>query len=317
VPDTEISSIPGRHFKASAHAGQRLDAALALLAGVSRAESQRWISGGYVRLNAHPCRASQRLREGDEIEATPPAAEPLELVPEPIPLTVLYEDEDLLVIDKPAGLVVHPAPGHARGTLVNALLHHCTDLAGIGGVLRPGIVHRLDRGTSGALVVAKHDAAHHALSAQFRVHAIERVYWAIARGLPRGESGFSDRALGRHPRDRKRMSVRTRTGRQAHTTWRVLRRYPSSRCVWLEVSPTTGRTHQIRVHLAAAGLPLLGDSVYGRERGHALAFGRPALHAVTLGFRHPRSGEWLRFTAPLSGDLEALILRLDQQEGRA
>ncbi len=245
--------------------GERLDQALASLAGLSRSQARRWIDEGRVSVDAAPARASQRVATGAVVEALAPEPLPSPLAPEPIALAILYEDEDLIVIDKPAGLVVHPAPGHARGTLVNALLHHCRDLSGVGGVLRPGIVHRLDRGTSGVLVAAKHDAAHQALARQFQDHSVEREYRAFVRGLPASDSGRVDRPLGRHPRDRKRMSVAARgPAREARTAWRVLRRFPASGVSLLAVHPETGRTHQIRVHLASSGLPILGDPVYGR-----------------------------------------------------
>ncbi len=299
-----------------AEADERLDRALSALAGVPRAQVQRWIDRGLVRWNAAPARASQRVAEGDTLEAEPPEPVPLEVVPEPIPLVVLHEDAWLVVVDKPAGLVVHPAPGHARGTLVNALLHHCRDLAGIGGVLRPGIVHRLDSGTSGVLLVDKRDESHVSLAEQFRAHSVERVYHAFVRGLPGEDAGRVDRPVGRHPRDRKRMSVATRRGRPARTAWRVRGRFPASGVSWLEVRPETGRTHQIRVHLAAQGLPLLGDPVYGRARhGPGLpALERPALHAARLGFTHPDGGERLRFEAPLPPDLAGLVAALAARE---
>jgi len=298
-----------RFIVGEGEAEERLDRALSVLAGVPRAQVQRWIEAGLVRCNEARARASQRVELGDVVAAEPPEPVALSLEPEAIPLAVLFEDAALVVIDKPAGLVVHPAPGHARGTLVHALLHHCRDLAGVGGALRPGIVHRLDAGTSGVMVVAKSDAAHQALSLQFRDHSIERVYHAFVRGVPAAESGRVERAIGRHPRDRKRMSVAAREGREARTAWRVLRRYPASSATRLEVRPETGRTHQIRVHLASQGLPILGDPVYGRAlaglpRGAPLA--RPALHAALLGFRHPGTGERLRFEAPLPEDLAAL-----------
>jgi 23S rRNA pseudouridine1911/1915/1917 synthase len=295
-------------------AEQRLDLALAALAGLSRSQARHWIDAGRVRVNADGCRAGQRLRLGDQLEAAPPLPLPSALEPEPIPLAILYEDADLVVVDKPAGLVVHPAPGHARGTLVHALLHHCRELAGVGGVLRPGIVHRLDRGTSGALVAAKNDAAHRSLAEQFRDHSIERVYLAFARGLPAADAGRADQPIGRHPRDRKRMSVRTLRGREAHSAWRVRERFPRAGISLLEVRPETGRTHQIRVHLAAAGLPLVGDPVYGRGAASA-PLARPALHAALLGFRHPRSGAQLCFEAPLAPDLAALLAGLREGAG--
>jgi 23S rRNA pseudouridine1911/1915/1917 synthase len=247
------------------------------------------------------------LELGESIEAIPLEPVEMDVSPEAIPLVVLYEDTDLIVIDKPAGLVVHPAPGHVSGTLVNALLHHCGDLAGIGGVLRPGIVHRLDRGTSGVIVAAKNDAAHVGLSSQFAAHSIERRYLTFVRGLPRADSGRIDRSIGRHPRDRKRMSVVSSSGRASITNWRVLARYPTAGVSQLEIRPETGRTHQIRVHLASAGLPLVGDVIYGRARGRDADLGRPALHAALLGFDHPASGERLRFDAPLPEDLLELV----------
>jgi 23S rRNA pseudouridine1911/1915/1917 synthase len=297
-------------------AGDRLDQALAGLAGVSRSQARRWIDEGRVRVDGLPGRASLRVPFGAPLEVEPPEPLPSPLAPEPIPLRVLYEDEDLVVVDKPAGLVVHPAPGHSGGTLVNALLHHCRDLSGVGGVLRPGIVHRLDRGTSGALVAAKHDAAHRALARQFHDHAAEREYWAVVRGLPAADAGRVDHPLGRHPRDRKRRSVAARGSlREARTAWWVVRRFPKSQRTLLAVRPETGRTHQIRVHLASAGLPVVGDPVYGRAgRDAAGGLGRPALHAVRLGFAHPRTGVWLRFEAPLPADLEELLAALERRE---
>ena len=303
-------------------AGQRLDLALASLADLSRSQARRWIDDGRVQVNASPGRASQKVETGDTVAAEPPEAQPSELVPEAIPLDVMHEDEDLIVVDKPAGLVIHPAPGHPGGTLVNALLHRCRDLAGVGDVLRPGIVHRLDRGTSGVIVVAKNDTAHRSLAAQFKDHSIERVYRALVRGTPSADEGRVDRPIGRHARDRKRMSVKAPVTREAHTAWRVERRFPRSACSWLEVRPETGRTHQIRVHLASAGLPVVGDPVYGRrgraprpDVGLSGTLDRPALHAEVLGFTHPRSDERLRFEAPLPPDLAELLAALARREG--
>jgi len=300
-----------RFVASEAEAGRRLDAALATLAGVARAQAARWIDEGRVRVDGAPARASQKLAAGAVLTADPGAPVPLAAEPEAIPLAVLYEDADLIVIDKPAGLVVHPAPGHARGTLVNALLHHCKDLAGIGGALRPGIVHRLDRGTSGVLVVAKRDAAHAALAAQFKDHSIERLYRALVRGVPSADEGRVEHAIGRHPTDRKRMSIRTRAGRAALTEWRVERRFPRAQVTLLAITPGTGRTHQIRVHLASSGLPIVGDAVYGRG-GEQLGMKRPALHAARLGFTHPTTGERLRFEAPLPDDFRAALERAEE-----
>ena len=299
--------------------GSRLDQALASLADLSRSQARRWIDEGRVRVNDARVAASHRVKEGDLLAAEAPEPRPSPLEPEAIPLVVLYEDEDVVVIDKPAGMVVHPAPGHSSGTLVNALLHHCGNLAGVGGVLRPGIVHRLDRGTSGVLVAAKHDAAHRALALQFHDHTVTRVYRALVRGVPGEESGSVARPIGRHPRDRKRMSVAARRARDATTHWRVSRRFPKSDRSWLEVRPETGRTHQIRVHLASVGLPIVGDPVYGRRGGtqSERALSRPALHAEVLGFTHPTSGASLRFEAPPPDDLRSLLEKLARREGEA
>jgi len=294
--------------------GIRVDAWIAELTGVSRAQVRRWVDAGRVLVAGAKVRASYKVSLGDSIEARPIEAVEMELTPEAIPLDVLHEDEDLIVIDKPAGLVVHPAPGHPNGTLVNALLHHCGDLAGIGGVLRPGIVHRLDRGTSGVLVAAKNDAAHQALSTQFAEHSIDRVYRALVRGLPRADEGRIDRPIGRHPRDRKRMSVVTKAGRDSITNWRVTRRFRDSTVSELEVHPETGRTHQIRVHLSAAGLPLVGDVIYGRARGRDALLGRPALHAAHLGFEHPRSGKRMGFDSVMPDDLLEWMAELGDAE---
>ena len=290
-----------------AGSGLRVDVLLSDVAGVSRAQVRRWIDRDRVRVAGEVVRASRKLAVGESVSALPLEPVSVELVAEAIPLDVLHEDEDLIVIDKAAGLVVHPAPGHPSGTLVNALLHHCGDLAGIGGVLRPGIVHRLDRGTSGVLVAAKNDETHQHLSGQFAAHTIDRLYRTFVRDIPRADAGRIDRPIGRHPRDRKRMSVETRSGRPSITNWQVRRRFRESGTCELEVRPETGRTHQIRVHLSSSGLPLIGDVVYGRARGEEAALGRPALHAAELGFEHPRSGERMRFTSPLPDDLIALM----------
>ena len=233
----------------------------------------------------------------------------VDLHPEPLALEVLYEDADLIVVDKAAGMVVHPAPGHTRGTLVNALLHHCGDLAGIGGVLRPGIVHRLDQGTSGVMVAAKRDRAHQELAQQFFDHSIGRRYVCLVRGTPRVDDGTIDRPIGRHPRDRKRMSVSTRRGKAARTHFRVEERFPRTALAQLGIRLDTGRTHQIRVHLASIGLPVLADPIYGRSRRGASDFGltRPALHAEELRFRHPSTGAAMEFHAPLPPDLETAV----------
>lgn len=306
-----------RFLIGEAEAGQRLDQVAAALLGVPRAQVQRWARSGHLQLNGAAAKPSAKVREGDSIQADPPEPIAADLEPEPIPLVILFEDDAVVVVDKPAGMVVHPSPGHSSGTLVNALLHHCGDLAGIGGVLRPGIVHRLDRGTSGVLVVAKHDAAHRALAEQFHAHDVDRLYRAWVRGVPKQDRAQIDQPIGRHPRDRKRMSIATRRGREARTSWEVEHRYPASGIARLAIRPETGRTHQIRVHLSSNGLPLLGDEVYGR--GHRakgpVRFGRPALHAARLGFTHPTTGERLGFEAELPADLRELEQRLQAREG--
>ncbi len=306
-------------------AGERLDVALSRLGAGSRSQVQRWIDAGRVLVDGETARRASKVSLGMILEATPPPLEPSNVVAEDLPLAILHEDDDLLVLDKAAGMVVHPAPGHATGTLVNALLHHCQGLAVAGGARRPGIVHRLDRGTSGVMVVAKNDAAHTALAAQFHDHSILRVYRAIVRATPGQDAGRVDRPIGRHPRDRKRMSVRTRSGREAVTNWRVEERFPRSGAALLEIRPETGRTHQIRVHLAASGLPIWGDPAYGKDSGGKGsgkgrgggtegALERPALHAAVLGFRHPTHSETLRFEAPLPDDLDTLVTWLRERE---
>lgn len=303
-----------------AQAGQRLDAALASLCGESRSQVQRWIESDRVRVDGEVTRQAARVSVGAVLEASPPPPETSEVRAEDIPLDVLYEDDDLIVLDKPAGMVVHPAPGHPGGTLVNALLHHCRaqgSLATVGGVERPGIVHRLDKGTSGVMVVARNDAAHQSLARQFHDHSIERVYQAFVRALPGAEAGRIDRPIGRHPTDRKRMSVRTRSGREAITNWRAAERFPASGVCLLEIRPETGRTHQIRVHLSSAGLPIAGDPVYGRSRSGSAEgseLGRPALHAAVLGFEHPGGGGRMRFEAPLPADLRGFRDALRERE---
>ncbi len=293
--------------------GKRLDAALtALESDLSRAQVRRLIDSGDIRISGERVKPAHRLRPGEQIEGQVPEPVASELEPEAIPLQIVYEDEDVIVVDKPAGLVVHPAAGVASGTLVNALLHHCDRLSGVGGVRRPGIVHRLDRGTSGLLVVAKNDLAHRGLARQFKAHTTEREYLALVRGRPGAQRGSVDAAIGRHPTDRKRFSTRVRSGRAAVTHWAVERRLRD--LTLLRVRLETGRTHQIRVHLASIGLPVVGDPLYGGGKKVAREMGleRQALHAASLGFDHPRSGERLRFSSGLPEDLAGVIARQEQ-----
>jgi 23S rRNA pseudouridine1911/1915/1917 synthase len=278
---------------------------------LSRSRVQALVDAGQVRVDGKPARAALRLRGGEEVEVSVPPPEPAVPEPEDLPLSVLHEDRDLLVLDKPAGLVVHPGAGHARGTLVNALLHHVSGLSGVGGVLRPGIVHRLDRETSGCLVVAKNDAALQALQRAFQERTVEKTYLALVHGHP-AESGRLATLHARHPRDRKRFTGRTRTGKPAVTTWRV--RSALHRAALLEVGLETGRTHQIRVHLSELGHPLLGDALYGgtrkgdaRVKAAQEALGRQALHAWKLVFPHPRTGRPVRCEAPVPPDFAGAI----------
>lgn len=294
------------------------------LSGETRAAVQRLIENGNVLVDGKLVKASLKLKGSENISVDIPpllAAEPL---PEAIPLEVLYEDSDLIVINKQAGMVVHPGAGNSSGTLVNALLAHCTDLSGIGGELRPGIVHRLDKDTSGVLVAAKNDLAHQSLSSQFSVHSIKRIYQALIYGSPAEDSGKIEGFIGRHPTERLRQSGKARHGKHSVTRWRVKERY--ARISLVELRLETGRTHQIRVHLTESGFPLLGDQLYldgGRInnlpdtqlRGLINRLGHQALHAQTLGFIHPSSGEYMEFTADLPEDMAALIAYLRQKAG--
>ena len=296
--------------------GQRLDLFLAgKTPQLSRAMIQRAVADGLARIDGRSAKAGRRVKTGEQVILHLPEVKPSGALPEPIPLKILYEDAWLLVIDKPAGLVVHPAPGHPGGTLVNALLHHCRDLSGIGGVLRPGIVHRLDKGTSGLLVVAKSDEAHRGLAGQFKRRAVRKSYLALVYGDPKTDGGRIEAAVGRHPADRKKMSTRSRRGRAAVTLWRVRERYGCA--ALLEVDIETGRTHQIRVHLTDTGYPVVGDRVYGGAgrirtvgdpavRARIKAFDRQALHAWRLFFTHPATGESMQFSAPLPEDMAGL-----------
>ena len=300
-------------------AGQRLDKALALLLpDLSRARLQALIAEGRLALDGQPMTdASRKARAGTYVLTVPPPL-PADPEPEAIPLAVLYEDAHLIVIDKPAGMAVHPAPGSLTGTLVNALLHHCGDsLSGVGGVARPGIVHRLDKDTSGVMVAAKSDAAHKGLSALFAKHDIDRLYVALTRGAPSPSTGTIATQIGRSPGDRKKMAVLRSGGREAITHYRVETVFgPQDRPLAARVACRleTGRTHQIRVHMASKGSPCLGDAVYGasqpaaavREQIQAAGLKRQALHAALLGFVHPITGEALRFETPLPADMAAL-----------
>jgi len=286
---------------------------------LSRSWIQRLISSGKIRVNDSVVKPSYKIRTGDRIEVTIPKPRPLKVEPEKISLNILYEDRDLIVVNKPRGMVVHPGAGVFSGTLVNALLYHCKDLLGIGGALRPGIVHRLDKDTSGVLVVAKNDFTHLALSKQFKERSVNKRYIALVKGRVLREEGKIKAPIGRHPVRRKKMAAGLRRAREAVTGYRVLERFEDF--TLLEAAPETGRTHQIRVHLSHIGHPIVGDAKYGgRITGYRLqatgykeavvSLQGQALHAQTLGFVHPRTKEYMEFNAPLPEDMERVIDQL-------
>jgi 23S rRNA pseudouridine1911/1915/1917 synthase len=269
----------------------------------SRSRLQQLIRTGFVRFNEQTTRPRQIVRSGDKINLIEPPLEKIETLPEPIPLDVLFEDDDLIVINKPAGLTVHPVRAAERTHFVNALLSHCTTLSGIGGKERPGIVHRLDKETSGCLVVAKNDVAHRALSRQFAARTVEKIYLALVAGKLRKAAGIIDEKIGRHPIRRQRMQVTSLRGRTATTEYRAIR--SSDHATLVECRLRSGRTHQIRVHLHHLGHPVLGDKIYAQR--FAKNFRRQMLHAWKLGFRHPRTNEWRNFEAPLPDDFVEAI----------
>jgi 23S rRNA pseudouridine1911/1915/1917 synthase len=269
----------------------------------SRSRLQQLIRGGFVRLNEQSTRPRQIVRGGDKIDLIEPPLEKIEIRPEPIPLDVLFEDDDLIVINKPAGLTVHPGAGQREHTLVNALLSHCTTLSGIGGKERPGIVHRLDKETSGCLVVAKNDIAHRELSKQFAARTVEKIYLALVAGKLRKPAGVIEDKIGRHPVHRQRMRVTSVRGRTATTEYRVIG--SGNQASLIECRLHSGRTHQIRVHLHHLGHPVLGDKIYAPR--FAKNYPRQMLHAWKLGFRHPRTGEWKSLEAPLPDDFATAI----------
>ena len=320
-----------RRFKVGApSAGSRLDLFLAgACSDLSRSRIRRLIEEGAVAVAGAPAKPAHPVRAGDEVTVEVPEPRRTENLPEEIPLAILFEDEHLLAIDKPAGLVVHPSPGHASGTLVNALLHHVRDLAGVGGELRPGIVHRLDKDTSGVLLVAKTDLAHASLSRQLKRRQMRKEYLAVVAGIPPVRKGEIAFAVGRDPRDRKRMRAFRATeeglpsgAREARTLYAIEREWFPLGLTLLRCSLVTGRTHQIRVHLAASRMPVVGDPVYGRARFDRVrdpalrrelaSFPRQALHAERVALRHPASNEPLEIVAEVPGDLSALINRIDE-----
>jgi 23S rRNA pseudouridine1911/1915/1917 synthase len=293
-------------------AGKRLDHLVReQLPEFSRARIQEWIKAGRVLVNGRLERASHTVRSGDFIEVEPAERPPLRAVAEAIPLSLLYEDADLVAIDKPAGMVVHAGAGVHEGTLVNALLHRYESLSGVGGAMRPGIVHRLDRYTSGVLLVAKHDRAHQGLAAQFASRQVEKIYWALVHGQVRAEKGRIDRPIARDPVRRTSMTARLSQGRSAWTEYRVLRRF--SAFTLLEARIGTGRTHQIRVHLSSIGHPVVGDAVYGAPRNITgmPALGRYFLHARRIRFRQPSTGEEITVESELPPELREWMEKLE------
>ena len=287
---------------------QRLDAFLASsLDGLTRSQATRLIESGEVAVNGRAVSKSYKLAGGEDIAVTLPEPEPVEAVPQDIPLDVVYEDADVIVVNKPSGMVVHPAPGHPDGTLVNALLYHCAGtLSGIGGALRPGIVHRIDRDTSGLIIAAKNDAAHQYLSAQLADHTLARTYECIVVGTLREDRGAVNAPIARHPTDRKRMAV-VAGGREAVTHWEVIARYPGYTHVRCRLE--TGRTHQIRVHMAYIGHPILGDTVYGAKKEVPGLTGQ-CLHAVGLRFLHPRTHEVVELSCPLPDEFTRMLQKI-------
>lgn len=295
----------------SEEAGQRADSLLARrLEGLTRSAAARLLEEGRVTDRGRPAAKNLRVQPGQVLEVQLPEPEEPEARPQNIPLDVVYEDRDVIVVNKPTGMVVHPAPGHPDGTLVNALLYHCGEsLSGIGGQKRPGIVHRIDRDTSGLIIAAKNDRAHLSLAAQLQDHSLSRVYEAVAVGGLREDCGTVDAPIGRHPVDRKRMAVDRQNGREAVTHWRVLARYPGFTHV--ECRLETGRTHQIRVHLASIGHPLLGDVVYGSKKPVPGLAGQ-CLHARRLRFTHPSTGQLVELECPLPGWFQDVLDRLSR-----
>lgn len=272
----------------------------------SRSAIQLWIEDGHILVNGESVKANYKVNTGDQVTLTIPEAESAEIIPEDIPLDVYYEDADVIVVNKPRGMVVHPAPGHSSGTLVNALMFHCKDLSGINGEIRPGIVHRIDKDTSGLLMAAKNDKAHASLAAQLKEHSVTRKYYALVHGNLSHDQGTIDAPIGRDPHDRKMYTVIEKNSKQAVTHFHVVERFGDYTLVELKLE--TGRTHQIRVHMKFIGHPLVGDPMYGRSKG--IKMDGQALHAAVLGFIHPSSGQYIEFTAPIPNDMEMLLQSL-------
>lgn len=286
--------------------GERIDKALgSLIDSLSRSFIQKFIKDGCVKVNGSVVKASYKVVCEDEVVFVLPAAVEPDIEPEDIPLDILYEDQDVIVVNKPKGMVVHPAAGHYSGTLVNALLYHCgTELSGINGVMRPGIVHRIDMDTTGSILACKNDMAHNAIAAQLKEHSINRIYHAICYGNIEEAEGTVHKPIGRHPSDRKKMAVNTVNGKDAVTHYKVIKRF--GKYTYITCKLETGRTHQIRVHMASIGHPLLGDAVYS-NRACPFSLQGQCLHAMTLGFVHPSTGSYVEVNAPLPAYFERLL----------
>ena len=277
---------------------------------VSRSYLQKLVKDGAVLVNGKPVKSSYKVENGDRIRLEIPDAVEPEIEAEPMALDILYEDSDIILINKPKGMVVHPAAGHYSGTLVNGLMAHCkNELSGINGVMRPGIVHRIDMDTTGVLIVCKNDKAHNAIAEQLKVHSITRKYYAIVHGVLKADTGTVNAPIGRHPVDRKKMSINEKNGKEAVTHYRVLQRF--RRFTFVECQLETGRTHQIRVHMASIGHPLFGDQVYGPAKVPFSGLQGQTLHAGVLGIIHPSTGEYMEFTAPLPAYFEAILKKLE------
>ena len=293
----------------NAYDGERLDKFLAVIyPAQSRTFFQKLIKEEHVLVNERTEKSNYRVNMEDMIRVEIPDAVPVAITPEDIPLDILYEDEDLLIVNKAKGIVVHPCPGHYTGTLVNAVMFHCKDhLSGINGEIRPGIVHRIDKDTTGSLIVCKNDASHKHIAEQIKEHTVTRRYRGIVRGVVKSESGRIEGAIGRHPSDRKKMAINEKNGKPAVTHYKVLQTFANA--TYMEFELETGRTHQIRVHMASLGHPLLGDTIYGSEKNPYHLQGQ-TLHAMTIGFIHPKTGKYLEVSAPLPEYFEKLLEKL-------
>ena len=292
-----------------AESGIRIDRYLAEKdSGLSRSFWQKLLKDGQITIDSQPVRSNYKTREGDSIHVEIPDSQEPDILPEDIPLDILYEDKDVLVVNKPKGMVVHPAAGHYTGTLVNAVMAHCgSSLSGINGVMRPGIVHRIDKDTTGALLICKNDMAHRDLAEQLKCHSIKRRYRAIVQGNLKSDEGTIEGPIGRHPTERKKMAINFKNGKEAVTHYKVLERFGNA--TYVECQLETGRTHQIRVHMSSIGHPLLGDTVYGSSKNPYHLEGQ-ALHAMILGFVHPGTGEYMEFSAPIPEYFEKLLIKL-------